>query len=241
MISVTNEDFQEYLPELTRYAEGLLKSKGWGNLNFTEIDQIAKDIVQNTYLEFHNMDKHIFVSSFHLFNILKLSLYWQYTKLFNMRVRQSQYNSLKFGKLEDIKEYVHPMNASECEEKEVVSDFINSLNDSQKFVLNGLLAGYSQVELAKDLNCSKQSVNGILKGIQNKYLGKTNSLKELRKMSIERPQKSVVQLSLNGIPIRTFESGKIAASELNLDGSGISMCCKKKRTTHGGYMWQYKD
>ena len=49
----------------------------------------------------------------------------------------------------------------------------------------------------------------------------------------------VRQLTLNGEPIAKFESAKSAGETIGIDSSSIVKCCKGKRTTAGGFCWEY--
>jgi len=49
----------------------------------------------------------------------------------------------------------------------------------------------------------------------------------------------VIQSTMDGIFIKTWESGQIAASELGLLKSKISNCCNGKRKSHGGFTWSF--
>lgn len=60
----------------------------------------------------------------------------------------------------------------------------------------------------------------------------------LRKPSRGRP---VVQYSLDGKEMVTFNSATEAARELNLQQSKITSCCTRARETTGDYQWRYLD
>ena len=54
--------------------------------------------------------------------------------------------------------------------------------------------------------------------------------------------KPVIQLSKDGIYIKTWNSAKAAGDTLGIAASGITACCKgyDKYATAGGYKWKYK-
>ncbi len=52
--------------------------------------------------------------------------------------------------------------------------------------------------------------------------------------------KAVMQFKNNKL-VKIWESGQEAALSLNLLKSKISNCCTKKRKSHGGYTWEFKD
>lgn len=53
--------------------------------------------------------------------------------------------------------------------------------------------------------------------------------------------RAVNQYDLDGNFIKTWESGQKASLKLGLLKSKISNCCNKKRKTHGGFLWEFKD
>lgn len=57
--------------------------------------------------------------------------------------------------------------------------------------------------------------------------------------TIKSNSKKVNQLSLDGKYIKTHESIKSAAKEAQIPDSNISACCKGKRSTAGGFKWEY--
>ena len=61
--------------------------------------------------------------------------------------------------------------------------------------------------------------------------------KNLRKIL----SKSVVQLSLNNEYIAEFKNTHDIERELNIFNSSISLCCRGKQKTAGGYRWMYKN
>ena len=53
--------------------------------------------------------------------------------------------------------------------------------------------------------------------------------------------KRVVQLTLEGRVIQTWESVSAAAKHLNVSASNISLCCAGKRRHAGGFLWRRED
>lgn len=51
----------------------------------------------------------------------------------------------------------------------------------------------------------------------------------------------VLQYDKNGIFVKEWPCGKIAAETLKIDASGITACCKGKQKTSGKYIWKYKN
>ena len=54
-------------------------------------------------------------------------------------------------------------------------------------------------------------------------------------------KKSVVQLDLDNIYIKKYETLTLAAKSLNIQVSHISSCCKGKRNTTGGFKFIYLE
>lgn len=53
--------------------------------------------------------------------------------------------------------------------------------------------------------------------------------------------RKVIQLSLEGHPIKIWDSAKEVALSLNIDPSSISKVCKGKLSTCGGFKWKYQE
>lgn len=64
----------------------------------------------------------------------------------------------------------------------------------------------------------------------------THNIRKSKKQSI-----SVIQFDKNNNFIKEWESIANAGNILQINKSNISLCCKKKRKTAGGYKWEYKN
>lgn len=64
---------------------------------------------------------------------------------------------------------------------------------------------------------------------------------EMIKSIAEKLSKRVIQLTLNGEFIKEWDSVNQIDRETEFDKSCISLCCRGKRKTHGGYKWEYKN
>lgn len=168
MIEVKLEDFEKYRYELNRYATGLLRSKGSFSNKIDEIDNIAKDIVQNCYLKFHNHYQDPFVSEFHLFNFLKLCLYRSYQEYFDLKSKSGQYRIFKTDEFNTDK--LSENRFTIPHDEDYVNKFKLSLSDYQRSILEKLLDGYSQVEISKEKGISRQAVSLTVNVIKNKYI-----------------------------------------------------------------------
>lgn len=73
-------------------------------------------------------------------------------------------------------------------------------------------------------------------------LGKKASEETKFKMSKNsKTKKSVIQKTLKGVVIKTYDSIAKAGKENNINSSGICRCCRGNYLSYGGYMWQYLD
>lgn len=64
---------------------------------------------------------------------------------------------------------------------------------------------------------------------------------ETRKKISRSCSTSVIQYSLNGEYVNTFDCITKAGEILGIDSSCITKCCKKKRNNAGGFKWEYAD
>lgn len=166
-IEVKLEDFENYRGKLTKYASGLLRSQGYGNFKEGELDDVAKDIVQNTYLTFHKHVDDLFVSELHLFNFLKLALYNRYRENFNVKTSSYKYMNNKVS-MSNID--TDSFKSESLDEIDTVDKFISELNDDQRDIVKLLMSGISGAEIAKGKGISRQVMNGRIKVIRTKYI-----------------------------------------------------------------------
>ncbi len=76
---------------------------------------------------------------------------------------------------------------------------------------------------------------GSVKGFIWRYVGEEN-------IKAKKPRhRRVVQMTLDGTELKTWNSIKEAARAINRGDSIILNCCKGKKPTAGGYKWKYKD
>lgn len=179
MIVVELQDFEKYRKKLWRYALGLLRTRGSGNELFEELDEKAKDIVQDCYLRFHNHYQDAFVTENHLFNFLKLCLYRSYMESKNPKNRLQQYNILKDAETTSnlSEDRIPSSHIVEIKDRDLVEKFIDTLNSNQRNIVEQLLEGYSSVEIAEQKGVTKQAINSALNFIRKrllKYEGKSN-------------------------------------------------------------------
>ncbi len=191
MLAVKLEEFENYRVRLLEYATALLKSRGSAHTLYAEYDEKAKDIVQECYLAFHTSSLDCFVNELHLWNFLKLCLYRKYQESIDGRRKSTQYNLFKNGNLDyldvnddestdnKVDNFKQPLDESNpTEEKDYINEFLKSLIPRQRELVIKLLDGFKAIELAKELNISRQAVSESIKYIKvkfNKYNESTTS------------------------------------------------------------------
>lgn len=61
------------------------------------------------------------------------------------------------------------------------------------------------------------------------------------KRRLETMSNPIIQMTLEGVPIKKYKSIKEATIETGLKSSSISVACSGKKITAGGYKWRYED
>ncbi len=234
---ITNEIFEKYRSNLFNYALGLLKQRGSANTLYSEYEEKAKDIVQECYLAFHNSKKDIFVNETHLNNYLKVCLFRCYQSSVWFKNRVNQYSILKYGNLDVVnldKTYGNNYNEDE------ISDLKTKLTSVEVDILNYLIEGFKSCEIAIKLECSENSIGTKLRSIRNKYL-EIDAEKEKIAKIVANSEKAIIQMDMEEVEIKRWQSAAICAKELNLAASAISNCCKGVRNSHKKFKFKYAD
>lgn len=133
-------------------------------------------------------------------------------------------------------------------ESEIVS--VNAYTTSGDFI------GYfkSLTEAANELNVFIQNISkccqkkiGYTRGIVFRYANDTEGNKKENIISANRylktaahKAKRVIQYTLDGKAIKTYNSISEAAKQNGLSAGNIWSCCNKKYKSTGGYRWAYK-
>jgi len=233
MIEVKLEDFENYRSELNSYATNLLNKNGYGNFKKGEIPDIAKDIVQDTYLQFHKFHSDPFVSEFHLRNYLRMALYRCYQN--HVTFKRPSYTNLKNHNLTELLDDNFG-NLSIEENFDFIKSFSKKLNPSQRNILQALIDGYTQKEIVKKFDLKHQIfVSRELFKIRDIYL----NIKREPKNPAVKPMKQVKQIDHNGVVLKIWDGINDVAEKLDLSASAISNCCHGKRKTHGNFKWEF--
>lgn len=169
MIDVKLEDFEKHRANLTRYTSGLLRTRGFSNHKQGELDALAQDIVQNSYLSFQTSSLTCFVTDLHFENFLKLCLYRCYLGEMNFKSRNAQWILFKQGEFDQLDINLHPKVSMSVEQFDVIRAFKEHLTEHQNTIIDKLLLGFSQTEIAKEMGVSRQAVNDNISYIRKKY------------------------------------------------------------------------
>lgn len=232
MIEVQLEDFENFRAELLVQANSLLFNSGCGNFKKGEIKELAKDLVQETYLDFHKHHKDPFVTPAHLLNFIRICLYRKYLNMVNLK--RASYNTFKDNNI--TSEVLESFKGDSIyEEFDTIPTFIKKLDETEKVIVFKLLEGYTQLEIAELLKCNSQVIVRRLVKIRKIYLN------EKIVVTKKSNDKKVKQIDHNGVVVKVWDSGVIAADKLDLAASAISNCCHGKRLTHGGYKWSFVE
>jgi hypothetical protein len=74
-----------------------------------------------------------------------------------------------------------------------------------------------------------------------RWLGKTHTIETKLKMSKVSPNKvGIIQLSLEGIYIRSWDSITEASANLSINPVSICQCCKGNYSKAGNFKWTYQ-
>jgi cell fate (sporulation/competence/biofilm development) regulator YmcA (YheA/YmcA/DUF963 family) len=258
MLLVKLEDFNLRRFKLLKYASNLLKGRGFVERE-GELKAFSEDIVQNCYIKFHEYGLECYVNEFHLDNFLVGLVYREFLQTIDLNRRGAKYILNKDSL--DTKGMVNSLDQknvrSHIEEFDVHIAFKASLIDKEVFVLDELLKGFSKAEIALKNNVDVRSIVTVVKVLQYKYkqFNSIDNIKEVATVKefigaslreknrvdkiVTKISKPVTQLNLDNTLVKEWDSGAIAAYELDLAASAISNCCKEKRETHGGFKWKY--
>ena len=190
---------------------------------------------------------------------------WKKYEKMHCKDQPSLYSSLKkYGWEKHICEIIEECSIEDLDKKEIFwGEYYNVL--SNQHLNNRLGRGYGsfdseETKLKKSL-CHKGRSNYWLKGkslpqeqcdkISKSKIGiKQNRIKPRKDKGIPKnnhinavikaKSKPVLQYTLEGIFIKEWNSGKEAASVLNLKQPNINTCCNNKTSKYKGFVWKFK-
>lgn len=71
--------------------------------------------------------------------------------------------------------------------------------------------------------------------------GLWNVTENMKNALIIYHKKGVSQYTMTGKFIRSFDSAKSASDYTNINSGNITLCCRGKRNSAGGYIWEYTN
>lgn len=174
-IEVKLEEFDKYREKLTNYASSLFRTRGFHSRS-GELKSHSEDIVQSAYLRFHKWGTvGRYESERHLENFLISIVYKEYQHAIDINRRGAQYMLYKadlhgskykeeFRQL-DIKKHIKPT----AEEFDSISSFKKELPEAWRPILDYLLEGYSQKEIAEKMKVDASVIHEKVCKIRKKY------------------------------------------------------------------------
>ncbi len=169
MISVQLEDYEQFRNKLLKYAEGLLRGRGFKNHKQNELSEVAKDIVQDVYIIFDKYHKNPFVTVNQLESFLKTCLYNRYRDEIDVRRGNIKYLVTGKGEFNDLNIFKNYSNEFSIEELDSLEQFKKCLKPRQIEILDSLLLGHNMEYIAKERGSSAQGINSAVKVIRDKY------------------------------------------------------------------------
>lgn len=176
MIEIELDVFENYRPKLIQYASSLFRNRGFCDRE-GELEAYSEDVVQQAYLRFHKWGvKDRYVSFLHLENFLIGVVYKEFLQAVDINRRGAQYilykanpNGEKFKeefRQLDVTKHIKPTQ----DEFDFISSFKNELTEVEVKVVDLLLEGYSQKEVAEKLGINVGTLRCVqMKNIRKKY------------------------------------------------------------------------
>ncbi len=162
------EDFEKYRNSLLIYSKYLLIKYNISK-RFDEYREISKDLAQDSYIQFQNSKILKFDNELHFSNFLKLCLYRRfqdYSKTSSIYNYRKKRDKLEISLLNEDK---HPEIVYFYSEDDIISLFKEKLNNKEGIILELLLLGLKQKEIAKELNIKPNCIFSHIKRMRTKY------------------------------------------------------------------------
>lgn len=165
------EDFENHRSNLKALGLRLLSRSN----NFKDVDLLADDLIQQTYLDFHRYGVEKIKDEDHLKMFLNQCLRTRYYQLFDIKRKSGQYLMFKESLIvfdsDDKEDEESLLNEHKCyiedEYFDEIDIFKQQLTERESLILDYLLEGYTQKEI-----CDKTNLYVIrnIKRIKSKYL-----------------------------------------------------------------------
>lgn len=103
----------------------------------------------------------------------------------------------------------------------------------------------SSVEASKELKIANSSINLVCKGLRNKAGGfiwryeDDDRIVEKYVKPVNYNEKKIIQLTVDDVVIKTYNSVKQASIENQILNTSINNCLKGRSNQSGGYKWKY--
>lgn len=131
------------------------------------------------------------------------------------------------------------------EHKEKIKTSLNGQRVVQYDLRKNLIKIWDSMgEIERELGISKANVSACCRGklrTAGGFIWEYYTTDSFDKQCVWSSSKQVVQYSLSGEFINTFQSLREASSKTNVSYCTISSCCKGNKKTAGGYIWKYYE
>lgn len=149
----------------------------------------------------------------------------------------------KFHRKVNLYKHKGYLRAALCKNNHCVHLYVHRLV-AQEFILNPLNKPEVNHIDGNKLNNRADNLEWCTRQENMKHARKTGLWKvteNMKKALVIYHKKSVSQYAMTGKFIRSFDSAKSAHDYTNINSSNIILCCKGKRNSAGGYIWEYTN
>jgi len=96
-------------------------------------------------------------------------------------------------------------------------------------------------DAAKTVNATKQMISRACLNVNNSYGSYFWSYQSPYKSKVDKRNKTVLQLELNGVIVNKYKSVAMASKNTSINKTSIGKVCRNERRSAGGYLWAYLD